>query len=383
MTERLTQLLKDESDNLDIPAPRADAVLGRGRAVRRRHRAAGLVAAAAVLGVVGGGAVVATQNWPGAGGDGTHATALSAAERYLQGGAYAVGSTVHFGDPANEPVHLEEKVKALYYTSGGVVVRTGKTPWTDDPGPSHYALVTPTGEVQPLDLDLGDRVPATDPSDDTMIYADGSQGDWEIVVLDVATGTEVKRVPFDGSFTWGGWEAPPVALAGDTAYVGLDDATLAVNLTNGEASPVEGLPKAKMPEATGGRYVVTDHETSMEVIDLATGDSLLTVDLPKGHSYGELSPDGRYLKLVQEESIDAEGNSEVQQERFEVYAVDSDDHVSFDQAPWDFGWTPDGHLLEVTRSQVTLCDPDTGDCTTQGQSRGEGEIKIAGNAYES
>lgn len=382
MTERLTQLLRDEAQDLDIPAPRADSVLGRGRSLRRRRRATALVAAAAVVGVVGVGAAMAVDAAHDGDGQST-TTAMSAVERYLSGGAYAVGSTIHFGDPANDPVTLDEKVKALYYTSDGILVRTGKTPWSDDAGPSHYSLVTPTGRVKRLDLDLGDRVPATDPHGSRLVYADGADGHWEIVVRDVSTDKEVTRVPFEGSFTWGGWEAPPVALAGDTAYVGMDDDTLAVDLSTGDVAPVPELPKSEMPESNGGRFVVTDYATTMEVVDLASDETLLQVDLEKGHSFGELSPDGRYLKVVLEEGVDANGETQIQEPGFEVYAVDTGEHHSFDQGSWDFGWTPDGHLLKVTDDEVTVCQPTTGDCTTQDRPSGKGEIKIAGMSYES
>ncbi|WP_067438759.1 YncE family protein [Nocardioides jensenii] len=381
MTERLSHLLHDEADLLDIPSAPTGPVLAKGRSIRRRRRATRLVAAAAVLGVIGGGAALMADG-PG-GGDRTSDAPVSATERYLRGGAYAVGSTVYFGDPGNGPITLEEKVKALYYTSEGVVVRTGRTPWTDDPGPSHYALVTPNGDVQRLDLDLGDRVPATDPHTQTMVYADGQQGAWELVVVDISTNTEVKRIPFEGSFSWGGWEAPPVGLAGDTAYVGMDDATLSIDLETGESSVAEGLDKATMPEATGGHALTTDYSTGMEVVDLASGERLLQIDLPEGHHFGELSPDGRYLKVVAEEELDENGQMGPTDPGFDVYDVATGEHVSFDQQPWDFGWSPDGHLVKVTRTEVTVCDAGTGTCTTDEQASGKGEIKIAGNAYES
>lgn len=379
MTERLTALLHAEADGIDVPAPPAGPVLARGRAIRRRRRVTTAVAAAAVLGVIGGGAALVADGVVD--GVGTSETHVTATDRYLNGGAYAIGSTVYFGDPGNDPVTLDEMVKALYYTADGLVVRTGRTPWTDDSGPSHYSLVTPSGDVRRLDLDLGDRLPATDPEGNDLVYADGRQGAWEIVVRDVTTDTEVKRIPIEGSFTWGGWEAPPVALAGGTAYVGMDRATLVVDLATGESRVAEHLGRATMPTAHGGRSIVS-HDDTMAVVDLATSETLLELDQPRG-TYGELSPDGRYLQVIGEEEYDENGDLVMPEPGFAVYDVGSGDHVRFGEDPWEFGWTPNGHLLRVTRSEVTLCDPDTGSCTTEEQAGGKGEIKIAGNDYES
>src|SRR3954471_6059916 len=39
------------------------------------------------------------------------------------------------------------------------------------------------------------------------------------LVTDLDTGAELSRTVIDGRFTWGGWEAPPVALDGDLVWV--------------------------------------------------------------------------------------------------------------------------------------------------------------------
>lgn len=381
MTERLTELLNHEADVLEIPAPPAADVLGRGRSVRRRRRLTGLVAAAAVLGVIGGGAALVLDNTD----HGTkEAVATSPVQRYLSGGAYAVGSTVHFGDPATtDPVTLDARIKSLYYTASGVVVRSGNEPFTDDAGPSRYALVTPKGEVRDLGLDLGDRVPDTDPESSTFVYADGSPDHWEVVVFDVASNKETKRIPIDGEFTWGGWEAPPVGLSGHTAYVGMDDATLAVDLDTGRTSTADSIDAPTAPATAGGRASISMPSGDVDVVDLTTGDTVLHVDLPDGYSYGSLSPDGRFLKVVQEESIDENGDIRTQDAGFAVYDVATGEHVTFEDQAWDYGWAPDGHLLKVDRERVTLCEATTGECSSAGAPGGKGMIKIAGMSYES
>lgn len=378
MTERLTQLLHDEAEHLAIPSPAAGATLRRGRALRRRRRAGGLAAAAAVLAVVGGGVALT-------GGQTEHSaepTVTPAMQRYLAGGAYAVGGTVHFGDAGNPAVPFPGRIKSLLYTAEGLVVRTG-TP-ANDPVEEHvaYALLSPEGDVRELDVDLGHRIPGADAGSSRLVYADGSARDWELVVVDLATARETERIPLDGQFTWADYEAPPVGLSEDTAYVALDGGTVAVDLDSGRSRPAAAIPARTVPVVASGRAAVKTTR-GLDVIDLATGTTVLQVDTGE-HDLGSLSPDGRFLKVAHQELLSRYDDREfVSQDRgFEVYDVSSGAHVTFDARPWDFGWTPDGHLLDVDRRGVTLCAPTTGDCTTTEHPVGTGRIRIPGTGFE-
>jgi len=371
MTERLAALLREEADSLDIPAPASAEVLAHGRRIRRRRRVTGVVAAAAVLGVVGAGSVTAYELSRGE----EHVTRLDPARAaYLQGGAFAEGSTVHFGATDDYDVRIEEKVKALYYTSAGVVVRAGNTPWTDDPGPSHYSLVAPDGSITPLDLDLGDRKPGTDPTTPYLAYGDPDGEGWAVVVRDVRTDDEVARVPVPGTFTWGGWEAPPVALSGDVVYVAMDGPTLAVNWRTGEITRPDRLPESSYPEIAGG-HAASSREGRVSIFDIASGSDLVTIPV-SGYGWAQLSPDGRYARVGVEEAPGAG-------ESFDVYDVATGRHASIDGAGGEFGWTPDGHLIQVTQAGVKTCDPISGDCEVTPIELGDGELKIGGNDYES
>ena len=199
-------------------------MLSRGRGLRRRRRLASGLAAAVVVAAVGGSAVALTSISTGQ----QRLTEPAATPGYRSGGAFAVGQRIHVAG-TDTVAQVPGKVKALYYTSAGVVVRHGTDPNTDAPGPSDYSLVDAQGEVQPLDLELGDRVPSTEPGAPYLAYADADGTGWAVVVRDVSSDTEVARVHLDGSFTWGGWAAPPVALSGDTVYVALDDRTATVD----------------------------------------------------------------------------------------------------------------------------------------------------------
>ena len=72
--------------------------------------------------------------------------------------------------------------------------------------------------------------------------------------------------------------------------------------------------------------------------------------------YFDLSPDGRYAQLVNEEG----GGS-----RFEVYDVATGESVTLDGPPFDWGWTADGDLFKVDENRVTTCDSATGECTVE------------------
>ena len=373
MTERLSQLMHDEADTLTIPQPQAATTLARGRRARTRDRVlvgGAVMATAAVL--VGAAALVATN---GADDPTTGRSIDPTTTAYLDAGAFATGSTIHL--PGGRDVTVEEKVKVLYYTSAGVLARTGETPWTDDPGPSHYTLVRPDGELSTLELDLGDRVPGTDPNQPVVAYADSAGGTdrWDVVVLDVDTGDELARVRVDGSFTWGGWEAPPVELDGDLVYVGLDDTTVAVDWQAGTVIGTD-LGASRGPSVAGGHVIDSDRD-EVRVVDLSTGMAIYTIPNER-YPYIDLSPDGRYAKVVHQDEM--EGTS------FEVVDLDTGEVATVEGAAWDFGWTPTGNLLRVDLDSgtVTTCDPVDGDCAgadITGSTRGE--LKLAGLAYES
>lgn len=381
MTERLTALMHEETDTLRIPpAPAGDILTTGHRLVRRRRYGI----AAASIGAVAATALVAAALVPGGGGGhGAERMVDPATAAYLAHGAWAEGSTLHVGSATTT---IDGMVKSLYYTSDGVVVRSGNVPWTDSSGPSEYGVIDPDGHVRSLDLDLGDRVPGTDPAEPYLAYADGSGSTWHVHVVDVRTGEEVGDAVVAGAFTWGGWEAPPVGLSGDTVYVGLDDATPAVDWRTGQVTPTTHLLPSRMPEVSGGRTVAgdlhwTDNGTitgSINVTDVATGAVHLEREMSVW-GYYRLSPDGRYAMLaIEEDPSGAELPS-----GFDVYDVATGSSTHFDGNTWDYGWTPDGNLLRFGKSTLSVCNASTGACQDSPITRGDGVLRIAGNSYES
>lgn len=377
MTERLTTLLREEAGDLRAPATPTAAILASGHRLRRRRRVLEVAGAGALALVLAGGTALALG---GGGDDERDGRAIDpATTAYLDHGAFATGSTVHLtGAGPIGSVDVGEPVKVLYYTSAGLLVRSGATPWTDDPGPSHYSLVTPDGSLRVLDLDLGDRVPATDPDQPVMAYAEAAgDGTWDVVVRDVARDEEVSRTTVRGEFGWGGWEAPPVELDGDLVYVGLDGPPAVVDWREeAVVETPEGLDPSSVPSVAGGLTVRSGRGT-IDVVDVATGDVVFSTP-DGGYPYIDLSPDGRFAKVVQQDESEGEG--------FDVVDLASGEVSTVDRAPWDLGWTPAGNLVSVDleAGELTTCTPDGGSCTTDpisGPTRGE--LKLAGLAYES
>jgi hypothetical protein len=375
MTERLSSLLHDEADTVDIPAPRAAEVLVRGHRIRRRQRLTTGAAVIAVLGVVVGG-VAAVQSMRGDGPDTGHD--VTSTNDLAQGPVFADGTTVYL-DGGNTKANVDDKaIKSLYYTSAGVLVRHGNNPYSDGGGPMRFSLVRDDGSVQPLDVTFEEVVPSTDPTQPYLAYAQVTDGTVEVVVLDVTSDTEVARVPVPGNLSWGGWRAPPVALEGDHVYVGADDVMRVVDWRTGQVEETTTIP-AGYPDIQAGRSVQSAG-SELTVVDVATGDVLLTLPAAaETFPTLQLSPDGRYAALS---AMNALGGPDVP---LEVYDVDTGSHVSLDGAFSYSGWSPSDQLFVVEGKKLTTCEPDTGECTDSQLTFdvNPNDVKLGGRTYES
>ncbi|MDN4172730.1 hypothetical protein QWY28_07250 [Nocardioides sp. SOB77] len=378
MTDRLSALLRAEADELRVPPADAAAVLAGGRRLRRRGRAASGAAALAILALVGGTALVAT------GGDDPADRVVDLPVAAQPGITWAVGSgsTVHLDDGSS--VEVEGVVTSLYYTSAGVLVRTGATSSAgqDD---HHYELVDGDGEPTTFDLDLGDRVASTDPSLPLIAYtrSGGDARSWEVVLRDVRSGEEVRSVPVEGAFTWAGWVSPPVALDGDTVYVGLDEATLAVDWRSGEVS-TSTLPGSTMPAVRGGREVIdvfdgprgTEAEAVVDVVGSA--DPLVTT---APDQLASLSPDGSTALLHGYRMCQDDDRCRFTEDGVLVdLETGRRSEVALDGASGS-GWTTDGHLVVVSEEAVEVCD-DAGTCEPTAVTVDDAGLRVAGSLYE-
>jgi len=398
MVERLTALLHEEAAELVVPPAPAEAILQRARRDRRRRRvseaAAGLAAVAVV--VAGTGVVISRGGGHESDAQQRFASASPGAA-YQDYGAFAAGSTVYIG---NHQVRFPEKVKALYYTSLGVLVRMGHHAYTDEGGPSHYTLIHPDGTTKDIDLRMGDRVPGTDPDSPYVAYAEPAGatsplsavetrkvGEWSLVVVSLETGTEVARTNVSGFFTWGGWEAPPVDLAGSRMWALLDDGWTEFDWAAGTTRLVPGTANAPM-EAAHGRYALYDDGRQIDwlVKDFVTGALVRTVPMNPEDNAGNLSPDGRYVRYDggANAAFGDKGKLIIPPTPSRFFSLETGKTVALPQRVF-WGWTPDGAALSVDgkKDQVTVCDPGTGACDRIHLEIGSGKVKLGGLSYES
>ncbi|QYJ04449.1 hypothetical protein KUV85_01870 [Nocardioides panacisoli] len=345
MSDHLQDLLAREADRVDVPAPPTRDVVRRGRAIRRRRRALGGVAAVAALGLVGGAV-------HGLGSLTDSARTVDPASPLPAGPVYAVGNEVTYAGGRASGTVEDPAVKSLYYTSVGILVRHGENALSDGGGPQRFSLLGADGSVTRLALTTRDAVHATDPSLPYVAYAEEVDGVLEAVVRDVGVDEEVARVSVGPTRA----EGFPVSLDGDLLYVseGYGGEVHAVDWRNGSVAD-SGLPG--VDDVAGG--LVTSWEGGVPmVVDVATGATVLSSEAP---GYFDLSPGGRHAMFVDE---DAE--ADVDTASVEVYDVASGEHVTLDGPGYEWGWTPDGDPFRIDREsgELTTCVASTGDCTS-------------------
>lgn len=378
MTDRIALLLREQADSVPVPVPDTAAVLRGGqRRRRRRHLGQTVGVVALVVAVLGVGVAVRPSGGRAPLTPQERFDAASPGAAYTRYGAFSAGSVVYIG---NHRVRFEDKIKALYYTSAGVLVRAGRSGYTDSSGPSRYTLIAPDGSVTTVPLRMGDRVPGTDIDSPDVAYAAPTRdpGRWSYVVVDVTTGREVARTEIPGRFTWGGWEAPPVSMTGTTMWAHFDDGWTEWDWSTGRTRQVPDSNRAS--ENAHGRFavrgsrswVVRDFTTDTTVSELAMGRD----------DYGFVSPDGRFLRYFNQMAVIGEGEK-APQPRF--YDVDAGTSRTLSRRDDAFGWTPDGRVLMVDakKDTITTCDAATGACQVVEQSIDDAPVKLGGESYES
>ena len=267
--------------------------------------------------------------------------------------SYAVGPALHLGHGATT-VHLPQFAQSMYYTSAGLLVRTNKDGASDGGAPFHFELVKAHGTTKKLAVALGEVVPSTDPKQPYLAWAKMKGGHIRVVIRDVRTDRNVAVVAVPGTFDWGGWIAPPVALVGSRVYVGTNDQTEVVNWRTGRAKTSTTVPGSRFPDVHGSHALV-DGAHATRVVDVASGDVLLKVRQTPGFVFVQLSPDGRFAT--------ASGDGAGVSGRFTVYDLGRGTSVRLHQATWGYGWSADGdHVYRVNGSTMTTCNAASGAC---------------------
>lgn len=371
MTERLTNLLGREAETVEVPAAPTADILGTGRRLRRRRTGTTWATAALAVAVVAGGSVLVGTR-------GDEQTVAPATPPPVQV-AWAADNTVYVGTDGRA-AEMPEVAQTLYYTSAGILVRTNKDGSSDGGSPFHFQLVKADGTTSKLDVTLGEVVPSTDPTQPYLAWATMTDGQIQVVVHDVSSDQDVATVDVPGTFDWGGWSAPPVALSGDQVYVGTNGPTTVVNWRTGEATTSDVLPHNAVPEVFGGRSVTTTErgtkDARAEVVDATTGGDLLDIAIGRFDQV-TLSPNGRFALLAT--------GTLAPPLRMKVYDVDATGSVPLPESARGYGFTSAGDPFDVLGDQLRICDPTTGECadSTVPKLGSHDFVRYAGQAFES
>jgi hypothetical protein len=337
VTERLSQLLHEEAQHLDVPAPPdAGRVALDGRRLRRRRRLVRSLVAAAAVAVVATGSLGVSRLLPDGGRVGP--TTGVAADAVV----YGWQDTVVIGD---RTVELPGTVRTLDLAAPGVLVTTRN--------PDAFWLVRPDGSTVDLGPASQGSAVATDPESEVFVEKFEPDGSTAVVVRDLETG-EVRRVVSEADRVGG------IALDGGTAYLSIGPrAVLAVDVADGDTRRIAGSSSSGLPAVRGGRRLLWRPD-SLVVQGLADGEGLLTVE--GGVSEAALSHDGRWLVTVDRTRPDTELPDEGAPSETTVHDVFTGESVVLEAPGVGWSWTPAGTLYRVEGDEVVRCEPATGGC---------------------
>ncbi len=362
MTERLSTLLHDEAQFLEIPAAPAASILAEGRTRRRRQSLGTGLAAASVIAVATAGALISADRLSDDGAAGPAGTGAGASP------VFSVGKEIHLGGADDPVATVADDVHSLHYTSAGVVVRTNKTGGASDgSGPERFTLVKADGSTQPINVTTSDIPVSTDLDQPYLAYSEITDGVAQVVLHDVSTDQEAARIDLPGEYQRDGWSSPPVSLDGDTVYAGFNGVMLEVDWRSGDIKESAHLG-AGMPTVYDGHSSASQNGAA-QIIDVTTGDVLVSVDVQE-YGWFILSPDGQFAMMLSE--------SEQDDESFDVYDVDTGNHVTIEEAIYDWGWTADGELFRLEGDQLRTCDATTGDCSTEPSGIDPDDVRAPG-----
>lgn len=342
MTERLSQLLHDEARDLVAPRPDTWRIIAEGRRLRRRRQVTtGLAAAVAVIvGAVGVTALLSVDP-----------PAPDPATIPADAVVYGWQDQVHVGDVS---VTVPGNVTDVDRTASGVLV-TSENPDT-------LTLVRPDGSTVNLGPTPEESSVATDPEADVYVHTRERDGELVLVVRDLDTGDVERELPLLGPLGRSAARAG-ISLDDGTAYVGVDRRGIfTVDLATGVVRPL-GFATSGLPAVRAGRAVVGEGD-SLRVVDVATGDVVLTVPTTRLVN-ASLSPDARrFLTVHDTRGTGGAPLAEESPPEVRVYDVDSGEKVVLDTADAGiaWAWTLAGDLYRIDGEDVVRCDPATGSC---------------------
>ena len=396
MTDQLLEKIRDHADAEPVPELDLDGIILRGRRVRRRRTVARRGVVTLAIGAIAGTVIVGGIDRDGSAARLDATTTIAAQDvdlvsaAYRTGGAFSRGDTLWFSDPTYS-VDLGVTVQMMLYTAQGVVA--GVTNDDDGTAKRDYVYVGTDGSVRELNLP-GEVVPGTDAQADRLAYLTTKDDSYEIHVVEASTGRELATHDYDATYTWAGWDVPPIGLTGDYVVIGVDSAQQVVDWRTGER--VKDVPGTRLPSVGGGRalggplgdviYRVGDSRKLRSTTELSAPS-----EPAESHrlSSSSLSPDGRFVTTANtfvqrddkgrvEAVTDGATGEVIDNPVISVTDVGTGQSIALPGHASTYGWTPDGRLMRVDGTNVTSCDASSGECTSTSVPSGNGTIRMAG-----
>ena len=241
-----------------------------------------------------------------------------------------MGRDLYLGD---EVIRWDESIKALYYTSAGVMIRSGESSDTNE-GASQYALVTPTGERSAVHVTMGDRIRAssrTAPGSPTPTRTTAGSRWWCTTSSPTGARPDHRARPPRGVRLGGSAGRDRRRPGVGEQRPGLDPRRLAT----GELQEVPETDDTS--EIQNGSYAI-QRGNVWEIRSMADDSTVGEVTMLKGW-YAFFSPDGRLMNSFPNDVTEV-------RDTWPAYVHDVASGTSFEYPDGgdDIGWTPDGHL---------------------------------------
>lgn len=293
----LSDLLHRSVDDVDVPRPDVHRISAQGRSLRTRRRLGTAVAAAVVLGAIGGGFALTDA----LGGDPRSEIANPTNETPT---AYDAWSAWSFDDDVTiggTPVRVPGQTVNLAQTSVGVVAKT----FPGDEDPARYLLVRPDGSTRTLSIPRGTPTVDGDIEAPRVAWLESRPGTMVLHVWDVEKDKQLAQVDVPSPGTRGesaGEVLEPALLDGDAAY--FSTAGGDPHRVDWRTGEVQDLPRLVTAVRSG--VAVGNDGTSWVVMDAATGqvrrkvegDMIRMTVSPDGHWLFGSTSEGSFLEPV-------------------------------------------------------------------------------------
>lgn len=356
----LRDLIETDATGIEVPPADPQAVLSRGKTIRRRRQLLNVAGAACLVLVLALGTAGVVRVLDGDSPDPaqpapsppTPSQTISHASP-VSGAIFSVGPRIWFEDGSRE-VSLPQELVAnnLSATGAGYLIDPGlaknrhrhQTPYLLD----RSGRLTKTG-LPPLGQNW-----STDPTTVQVAYIRGGEGrnggDIELVVHNLGSGTDTVR----NLGEWFRRYQPTVSLFGGRVALNDGKTAIVMDWISGEATKAYSMQNGYgVTAGLNARGRVAPPRT--EVRDVTDGSAIFTT--PTDDGYGQITPGGDFLVTTRQRdgadngvvtmnSYDLESGAE-QTFRFPVNPVG----LSFDSA------------FVLDQGTLTVCDLASGDCT--------------------